>query len=703
MTKGIANLRSRAAIVGCLVVMGMAVGLSGCKKECNLAELEGYEIVEHFDKKGKFSHCEYVKIQEPDNSCPFGCDNHTKDKCDEYFHGTDTSIHLSGDYTAVLHKCDKFADTSKVKQPDACPTGCVNHTKSKCSLYVHQEQVFKLANGKSINLYPCDEWRDTLRVTADTVRIDILNISDLQANLARMEAIYQVDHNIAKVIIFNPLRVDEGGFPVITDFNGRVTRANGKIIAEWRDNFICPPKNGIMLTYKQWEDMGKPKLGVNPDNGAMYNISNLEKDKFPDLTVLNIVILPLEIEINSSATLASANNKIQQNLQMPISERPKAFVTFTGNFELNNGVDIPNLETLMDHFRSTAATLKAGPGQMGPATDSIAVLDGALIGSAGGLFYPTVSGKYFYIHGGNLSNIPQHLNVRAGSINSGDLGIYSNVFPSEIKINSIFNVQQLAPLHGQWFIPIKLTPTSNPSLPGGEWHVVGVNDWFLNNYNQGQNSAFYSDVVIVLGHYTNQFNNVHNTEGLDIDALNVDTLNNNFRLLKASEGKVNDPTLRIVPASFKNRQLNIGNVPSGSKAADGRTYIHRALIESLMALINVRPSPLGPPIPLNYCLDARNMILCYPSKDNALIQYVGEATYINMNGIGPGTNIGVLDSASMPNGKSVYTTPPQSSPAPNQVKSSAPPQNSGVHQTKSKKVVWHGTVPKNAWRHGGKR
>ncbi|MCL2132262.1 MAG: hypothetical protein FWH36_07420, partial [Lentimicrobiaceae bacterium] len=218
------------------------------------------------------------------------------------------------------------------------------------------------------------------------------------------------------------------------------------------------------------------------------------------------------------------------------------------------------------------------------------------------------------------------------------------------------------PLHGNWNTPIKLTPTADPSKPGGEWSVVGVNDWFLNNYNQGAGSAFFSNTPLILGHYTNTFTDYHTIEGLDISALNIDTLNNNYYTIKASNDKVGDPNLRIVPKNFFNRQLNIGNKPSGSIASDGRLYINRDMLNICMQLIDVRPPPPPQLSSPEYCFAAKDMIICYNNTNDAeLIYDLGAAGYINRVGINPATNVNILDESLIPVGKSVYTPPVQQS------------------------------------------
>jgi hypothetical protein len=690
----------KSMVFGIVAILAIMMLSQSCKNDCKLVEKDGYIIVETVDKKGK-PYCYYEKIV-IDNSCPHGCDNHTKDKCGEYFHGTDTTVHLEGDYTAVLHKCDKWSDTAKVKQPDACPTGCVNHTKSQCRFYVHKDDIpagqsyleVTLANGLPFRFVPCQEWADSLGINPDTLVININNMDELNNKLNEIKNTWNDQKKVAKVNINNPLRVDQGGYAVIGNFDKIVVESNGKIIAEWRDNFICPPINGTMLTHAQWVSMGKPKIGINPENGAKYNISSLEKDKFPDLSVLNIIIPDTEIEINSSQTLTQALTKIQQNQLIPVSDRPRLIIKFTQDFNVNNGGDIPNLEALIKYFDDTWAIFGGGTGKVYPATDSISVQNATLLAQLDIrdlLKETTISGqRYYFVHdASSLIVVPHNTFVRTSTVKASDGVSFSRAVPNEVVIDAEFDVQGLTPLHGQWPIPIKLTPVADPSKPGGEWYVVGVNDWFLNNWNNGPNSAFYSNTSLILGYYGPNSNSAININtGLDISAVNIDTLNNSFFKLLDSYNKVNDPTLCIiVRGHVAGTQLNIGNRKPTHVASDGRLYIHRDTIERIIEVFGIRPAPiiLPPRKPAEHCLAASNMIVCHNNAklDEQGIYMRGDTTYFSLVGINPATNCSVINESAVPGGKSVYVLPPP----PNSVQGQG---IQGIKNSKSNKVIWRG-------------
>ncbi|MCL2749308.1 MAG: hypothetical protein FWE50_04525, partial [Alphaproteobacteria bacterium] len=267
----------------------------GCKKECNLKPKEGYNIVETTDKNGK-PYCFYDPIKEepqPDTSCPFGCDHH-KDSC-KYFVHTPTTYHTVNGI-AYLDACSPISDTSKVAEPNACPFGCTNHTKERCHEFNHEPRTMYF-NGRPVVIPACFELKDTVYFNApDTVDIDILNFADLGQKISIINK-NTMNGKISKVYILNPLVVTAGDFSVLRVFDQTINDPSnkGKVIVDWMGRFVCPATNGIMLTYAEWEAWGKPKLGINPANGAKFNIAVNEKNLFPDVSIFNIVIPPMEL------------------------------------------------------------------------------------------------------------------------------------------------------------------------------------------------------------------------------------------------------------------------------------------------------------------------------------------------------------------------------------------------------------------------
>ncbi|MDR2929196.1 MAG: T9SS type A sorting domain-containing protein [Cytophagaceae bacterium] len=129
------------------------------------------------------------------------------------------------------------------------------------------------------------------------VSVEIESIEQLQELLPQIEQ-ELFSCNAIEIRIVNPLEAAEEHFVILRSFGEILMTHEENIIFIWQGNFVYPAQSGIALSHYEWWRWNRLKLGVNPVNGAKWQIESVElylfaSDTQPE-TLFDVVETPYE-------------------------------------------------------------------------------------------------------------------------------------------------------------------------------------------------------------------------------------------------------------------------------------------------------------------------------------------------------------------------------------------------------------------------
>ena len=167
-----------------------------------------------------------------------------------------------------------------------------------------------------------------------TVKFSIGSISQLKTEIPKITAEAADGKKFIEIELTGNIAVNADDLATLRSF-GDIKLDEKKSKINWNGKFIYPAQNGINITHTEWLSWKEPPLGVNPNSGYMFAVSEADRSKFGvyanNLEIAQGTVVDLEKVNFTVANAAELKAKIA-GIKAAIDNRDKfAEISFTGN------------------------------------------------------------------------------------------------------------------------------------------------------------------------------------------------------------------------------------------------------------------------------------------------------------------------------------------------------------------------------------
>jgi hypothetical protein len=374
----------------------------------------------------------------------------------------------------------------------------------------------------------------------------------------------------------------------------------------WNGNCVAPAVPGIVLTFAQYEKWSHLRPGLvicTGLNGEKFQVSEHEIHLFPsEMQGLFEVVYDqtyLEANLNQPADIPAALAKINS---VKANTNQHLTVSNTGNFDLNNTNDLTGvrgLDSLLNELNRNYLRINYvnGGGQIGPATDSVAMQTAQTLQKAqekGWLKTTTIAGhKYWFIlQSGTIHMVPVNQVVRVDEADAASMS-GNNVIANQYNMNGGLNASLLTDLiNSGWNKTITLNV-----MNGG--YISGATDQFMDNfsepgaYDQNAQIQANANTQVAEGYNMLDMNN-----GLKITHIDFNGGNQSGHIMDISHkiangGSPTYSTTDVVPLRASNNEIvmNIFGIPQNYNGENGKPYIdYMNTINKALITVDARPT-----------------------------------------------------------------------------------------------------------------